>query len=137
MRIPLIIAGPGVRQGKRVDELVYQHSMFATTCELAGLQPGEQVEFPSLAPSAPRPWPPPCMTPSSATTNPSPAPCAPKPTRWCIYPALKKTQIFDMVADPYETRDISATPEGARLHPDLLAKLKALQTQLGDKLQVA
>ena len=36
VRMPLLIAGPGIHARKRVDELVYQHSMYATTCELAG-----------------------------------------------------------------------------------------------------
>ena len=43
IRMPLLIAGPGVPEGRRVDALVYQHSLFATTCELAGVDP-------------PRPW---------------------------------------------------------------------------------
>ena len=36
-RMPLLVAGPGIPRGKRVDAMVYQHSMFATTCELAGV----------------------------------------------------------------------------------------------------
>ncbi|MDE3198931.1 MAG: sulfatase-like hydrolase/transferase, partial [Acidobacteriota bacterium] len=37
IRMPLIVGGPGIPAGRRVDELVYQHSLFATTCELAGV----------------------------------------------------------------------------------------------------
>ena len=50
VRMPLLISGPGVAPGKRVDELVYQHSMYATTCDLAGVEIPKSVEFPSLAP---------------------------------------------------------------------------------------
>jgi hypothetical protein len=41
----------GVPAGKRVDAMVYQHSMFATTCELSGVKTPAHVEFPSLAPN--------------------------------------------------------------------------------------
>jgi choline-sulfatase len=51
VRIPLIVAGPGIPAGKRVDAMVYQHSMFATTCELSGVKTPAHVEFPSLAPN--------------------------------------------------------------------------------------
>ena len=47
-RMPLLVAGPGIPRGKRVDAMVYQHSMFATTCELAGVPVPKTVEFPSL-----------------------------------------------------------------------------------------
>jgi choline-sulfatase len=46
--MPYIITGPGIPRGKRIDALVYQHSTFATTCELAGIPIPKSVEFPSL-----------------------------------------------------------------------------------------
>jgi choline-sulfatase len=49
IRMPLLISGPGIAKGQRVNELVYQHSIFATTCELAGVPVPKTVEFPSLA----------------------------------------------------------------------------------------
>ena len=47
IRMPLLISGPGIPAGRRVDELVYQHSMFATTCELAGIEVPESSSFPA------------------------------------------------------------------------------------------
>ena len=32
IRMPLLISGPGISPGRKVDELVYQHSLFPTTC---------------------------------------------------------------------------------------------------------
>ena len=49
IRMPLLIAGPGVPRGRRVEALVYQHSLFATTCELAGVPAPPSVECSSLA----------------------------------------------------------------------------------------
>ena len=37
IRIPLICTGPGIGKGRKVDGMVYQHSVFATACELAGV----------------------------------------------------------------------------------------------------
>lgn len=36
IRVPLIIAGPGIAKGKRTDALVYLYDAFPTLCELAG-----------------------------------------------------------------------------------------------------
>lgn len=35
LRVPLVLAGPGIRRGKS-DSLVYLHDLFATVCDLAG-----------------------------------------------------------------------------------------------------
>ena len=48
IRMPLVISGPDVPRGRRVSHMVYQHSLFATTCELAGVEVPKSVEFPSL-----------------------------------------------------------------------------------------
>jgi choline-sulfatase len=50
IRVLLIVAGPGVPKGKKVDALVYIASLFATTCEMAGLPIPSTVQFPSLVP---------------------------------------------------------------------------------------
>ena len=48
VRVPYVIAGRRIPKGKKIDSLVYQHSTFATTCELAGVAAPKTVEFPSL-----------------------------------------------------------------------------------------
>lgn len=48
IRMPLIIAGPGLKKGRLVNEKVYMQSIFATTCDLAGIDTPETVEFKSL-----------------------------------------------------------------------------------------
>jgi len=135
MRIPLIVSGPGVPTGKRVDELVYQHCLYATTTELAGLPLPQHVEFPSLV----------------ALLKEKPKPvydavfgyyknyCRSARNRThkiVVYPGIKKTQIFDMTSDPYETNNLYGKPEGTKLHAPLLATLEQLQKQLGDNLDI-
>lgn len=48
VRMPLIIAGPGLEPGKIVDDLVYLPCIYPTTCEMAGIDVPETVDFKSL-----------------------------------------------------------------------------------------
>ncbi len=50
IRVPLIVAGPGIPSGRRIDALVDIHSLFATTCDMAGVRIPAGVELPSLVP---------------------------------------------------------------------------------------
>ncbi|MGC9326935.1 MAG: sulfatase-like hydrolase/transferase, partial [Candidatus Hinthialibacter sp.] len=46
IRMPLIFCGPGIEKDVRNDALVYLHSAYATTCDLADIPIPETVEFP-------------------------------------------------------------------------------------------
>lgn len=50
LRMPLIMAGPGIPKGKRSSALFNMQSLFATTCELAGIPVPASVQFPSIVP---------------------------------------------------------------------------------------
>ena len=49
-RVPMVVMGPGVPRGKRVDALTYIMDMCPTVCELAGVNPPANVEAQSLRP---------------------------------------------------------------------------------------
>jgi arylsulfatase A-like enzyme len=48
VRVPLIIAGPGVPKGETRDALCYIYDIYPTLCERAGLKTPETVQFQSL-----------------------------------------------------------------------------------------
>ncbi|MDX2035633.1 MAG: sulfatase-like hydrolase/transferase [Isosphaeraceae bacterium] len=48
IRVPLILAGPGIPRGATNDRLVTIASLFSTTCRLAGIPTPESVQFPPL-----------------------------------------------------------------------------------------
>lgn len=48
IRMPLIIAGPNLEKGKKVHEMIYMQSLYATTCGLADINTPPTVEFKSL-----------------------------------------------------------------------------------------
>jgi arylsulfatase A-like enzyme len=50
LRMPFIMAGPGIPKGKRNDAPFYMQSLFATTCEMAGFPTPATVQFPSIVP---------------------------------------------------------------------------------------
>lgn len=135
IRMPLLISGPGIRPGSRIDELVYQHSMYATTCELAGVPVPVSVEFPSLAPllrgeqrslhDAIFTWH--RHTQRAIRT---------KTHKLIVYPQVQKIQLFDLIRDPWEMHDLSADPSAAPLLAELMNQLKAQQQELGDFLRL-
>lgn len=50
MKVPLIVAGPGIEADKRNEAPVYLQDIMATTLELAGVEKPGQVQFNSLMP---------------------------------------------------------------------------------------
>ena len=55
--------------------------------------------------------------------------------RWqlIVYPQINKTQLFDLVNDPHELKDLAGDPAHAKTIERLTATLKTWQQQLGDK----
>jgi choline-sulfatase len=94
IRMPLLISGPGIAAGKRIDELVYQHSMYATTCELLVWRLQRQWNFPALLL---------CFVArngrhtrqSSAVTEIS-SDVRTKTHKLIVYPKIQKVQVFDL-----------------------------------------
>jgi arylsulfatase A-like enzyme len=100
VRMPLIISGPGITAGKRIDELVYQHSLYATTCDLAGVPIPPTVEFPSLVP---------LLHGKSQPVNDAvfsyyksfQRMIRTKTHKLIVYPQIQRSQVFDLEKDPW------------------------------------
>lgn len=135
IRMPLIVTGPGIPKGKVVDDLVYQHSMYATTCELAGVPVPKTVEFPSLA----------GFLKGTAATGQDAVFSYYRDFQRCVrtrdhklvvYPQVQMTQVFDLNKDPWETRNLASDPQYASIKRALFHRLRQFQTELGDKLDL-
>ena len=136
IRMPLLISGPGIAQAKTIDDLVYQHSLYATTCELAGVPVPRTVEFGSLSGllkgtrrggqdaifSYYRDF------QRAVRTNEH---------KLIVYPKAGVTQLFDLSKDPWETRNLSSDPRYLTVRNDLTSRLHRLQTELDDPLKHA
>jgi arylsulfatase A-like enzyme len=135
IRIPWIIRGPGVPQGKKVEELVYQHSTFATTCDLAHVAVPESVEFPSLAALIHGPAAPQQDAVFSRYLDVQRA-VRTKDYKLIVYPQVQRTQLFDLNKDPWEITDLAASPALKPVQEQLLGRLRSFQHELDDYLDL-
>jgi choline-sulfatase len=132
IRVPLILAGPGVPVGRRIDRLVYQSSLYPTLCDLASLSTPSTVEFPTLGPM---------LTDSSVIDPDEPLLFAyrdlqrlVRTRRWAlsVYRPARRVQLHDVIADPWQIHDLAGEPEHATTVTRLLAELRRLQNMYDD-----
>ena len=135
IRMPWIITGPGVPKGKKVDELVYQHSTFATTCELANIPVPQTVEFPSLVDLITGQGKPQHDAVFCRYQNSQRA-VRTKDHKLVVYPFAKRVQLFDMNEDPWEITDLATKPALKPVREQLMERLRTFQHELGDKLDL-
>ncbi len=135
MRVPLIIAGPGVRAGRRVDDLVHLHDMFPTTCDLAGLDTPDTVESRSVAP----------LLDANGRGGYESVFGGYRNVQRMVrtqrhklirYPMIGRTQLFDMEADPYEMNDLIADAAHASTVKEMNAELARWQRKTEDPLDL-
>lgn len=135
VRMPLIIAGPDVEKGRQVDHLVYMQSIYATTCELAGLPTPGTVEFPSIAP---------LVNGQKrggekyifGSYKDLQRMIRSERYKLIVYPQIGEAQLFDLQADPYEMNDLAEDPAYRRIKKKMWKQLRKKQTELGDALEL-
>lgn len=131
--VPLVFRGPGVAKGKKSDALCYLHDVFPTLCEMTDTPIPDSVESQSLLPilkDATKP------SRESLFHSYTKTQRAIRHGRWKLIcynvKDTRTTQLFDLDADPYETRDLAKAPEHKRLVKQLTEELKAAMTDIGD-----
>lgn len=131
IRVPLVIAGPGVVRNQRTTAMCYLFDVLPTLGRLCGV--------PAPAASEARAFTATLADPTQAgRTNLIFAyrdvQRAVRDDRWKLirYPQVDRTQLFDLKADPDETTDLGARPEYADTVAELLTLLAAEQKRSGD-----
>ena len=139
VRVPLILAGPGVPRGERREALAYLFDVFPTVAGLTGLTPPSTVEGLSLVP---------------ALQNPE---LALRPAAYFAYRDLQRavrtvddwklirydvrgaqhTQLFNLHDDPFERRNLAGDTTYARRHQDLERLLVELGKTYHDPLDLS
>jgi arylsulfatase A-like enzyme len=135
MRVPLIISGPGIPADRRTDAMCYLFDVLPTLgalCSVAGPPTSEGRDL------------------SATLRNPA------TPARTSLmfayqrvqrglrderyklirYPQVDRTQLFDLLADPYERTDLSARPEHAARVAVMTAALAAEMKRLDDPAEL-
>jgi arylsulfatase A-like enzyme len=121
MKVPLIIAGPNVKQ-KQSQAMCYLHDIFPTVCDMTGIKaPGglDGISFAKVLTGDEEYGRPNIMLAYLNVQR------AFNDGRFKIicYPQISKVQLFDLQLDPFETKDIShENPDKVRDLKDQLAK---------------
>lgn len=138
VRVPLIMCGPGIPAGKRLDALCYLLDVFPTLCDLVDLPVPESVEGRSLAPiirgEIERVY-------DSLFFAYRDVQRAVRDERFKLVEyfgaADRVTQLFDLVADPGETANLASAPGMEAEVNRLRAKLAEWQRRIGDPMAEA
>jgi arylsulfatase A-like enzyme len=133
VRVPLILAGPGVPRHKRSEALCYLLDVGPTLCELTGVPVPDGSEGLSLVP---------VLREQSPTRRDSIFTAyrgfqrAVRDERWKLirYPQAGVVQLFDLIADPDECRDLSRDPVQRVRRAMLEARLVEWQHRMADPL---
>ena len=135
LRVPMMVIGPGIDKGKRLDTPVYLQDIMATTLDLAGIKKPGYVQFNSLMPilrgeskgfydaiyGA-------YLAKQRAVIY--------KGHKLILYPGIGVQRLYNLEKDPQEMKDIIKEKGSARLAKELFAKLLELQPETGDTLDL-
>ncbi|NOX99524.1 MAG: sulfatase-like hydrolase/transferase [Verrucomicrobia bacterium] len=129
LRVPMMVVGPGVEKGKRIDTRVYLQDVMPTSLELAGAKIPEHVQFQSLLPLL-----------DGKTDGARDAIYGAYLTgqravvagdyKLILYPRAPKALLFNVKKDPLEMTDIF--PGNKERAKKLFARLLELQQETGD-----
>lgn len=133
--VPLLMRGPRIPAGRRIDAQCYSRDLYPTVCELAGIAVPESVEGRSLLPA---------IDGKTAEIRPFTVGYfldvqrMIRTDRWKLicYPRIGRMQLFDLAADPFELHDLAAEPDRRETIAELRGKLAAWQREHGDALEL-
>jgi arylsulfatase A-like enzyme len=120
-RVPLILAGPGIPEGRIADGLAYTPDLYPTLCDIAGVEVPPTVEMCSL-------W-----------ADRDVVCCAYKDLmraasdgRWKLIRYRDREQLFHLAEDPHEVYDLAGDPAHQPHADRLAARLADWQRAVGD-----
>ena len=134
VRVPLVMAGPGVPAGARQPGFAYNFDIFPTVCDLAGVAAPKTVDGKSFAPVF-----------AGRAKEVRDGVCAAyrdfqRMVRDERYKLIKysvkgekHTQLFDLSDDPWETKNLVGDPAYAKQLAALEARMKRCLKEAGDK----
>lgn len=131
VRVPLIIAGPGIVVGKRTEAMCYLFDVLPTLGKLCGVKGPETNQGFDFSATLGEPARPARRELMFAYKN---FQRAYTDGRWKLirYPQVDRTQLFDLLSDPYEVTDLAGKSEFSKKIIELTAALKHLQVESGD-----
>ncbi len=133
--VPLIMAGPQIPQGKRIDVQCYLRDLYPTACALTGVPVPDSVEgrslMPAIAGMAKEIYP-------FVTAYFRDVQRMIRTDRWKLicYPKIGRMQLFDLQADPDELHGLAGEPQYRATISELRDKLAAWQREHHDDVKL-
>lgn len=135
VRVPLMIAGPSIPQGRKSDSFVYTFDIFPTICELAGIEVPDTVDGQSLLAPVRNPGE---RGRESMFYAYRTFQRAIRNREWKLIRYTvggKETlQLFHVAKDPWETKNLAGDPAQAQRIRQLSAQLNAWQLRTMDPM---
>lgn len=135
VRVPMLIVGPGIESGRRIDTPIYLQDVMPTTLDWAGIDKPDHVDFKSLKP---------VLDGNEGVHYESIYGAYLKLQRMItfdgykliVYPDAKVVRLYHVAEDPHELHDLAqATDQQDRVR-DLFQRLVKLQSDLEDDLDL-
>jgi arylsulfatase A-like enzyme len=134
LRVPFLISGPNVSEGKQISSPIYLQDAMPTALEIANA-PLQDIEFKSLLPLI--------ENPSKQHYDSiyggylkSQRSITKDGFKLIVYPKIREMLLFDLNTDPQETNNISQQSEHQPRIQALLAELKHVQHQMDDQVAI-
>jgi arylsulfatase A-like enzyme len=132
VRVPLIIAGPGIPAGTKTAAMCFLYDVLPTLGKLCGVtnpDPSEARQFSATLRDPNE------SARSELVFGYRAVQRAIRDDRWKLirYPQINKTQLFDLQEDPFELHDLASESNSAGKIQDLTARLEKALKAYGDK----
>jgi len=136
IRVPLIVMGPGVPEGKTITQDVYLQDIMPSSLQLAGAEIPSYIEFKSFVD---------LLQGKSDEKHYNAIYGAymgfqrmirKDGYKLIVYPKINKVLLYDLENDPYEMTDLAADPEYGEKVRTLFNELIQLQKEMNDPLSL-
>ncbi|MDB4335112.1 sulfatase-like hydrolase/transferase [bacterium] len=136
VRVPLMVVGPKVKKGKRIDTPVYLQDIMASSLDLAGVAKPDYVEFNSLMPMV--------FGKQKNANNTAIYGCFLSKQRMIrtedykliMYPKANVVRLYDMKNDPKELKDLAPDTAYKATIVELINQFKTMQVEYNDDLDL-
>lgn len=136
MRVPMIIAGPGIKKGE-CNELIYLQDAMATALDIAGSSHVKDVDYQSLLNLAQG------KKDSKAANEyvygayiDLQRMVRSQQYKMIMYPKINIVRLYDVQKDPNEMNDLAANPAYKKVADKLFKEFKKLQKETQDELDM-
>lgn len=134
LKAPLIVVGPGIPAGKRIDTPVYIQDFVATALEWAEVPQPEHVEFKSLLPLIRGEREQQYERIYGAYEQNKQRMVRRDNFKLIHYPGVDVYEMYDLTNDPHEVKDLSQSSEHSQKLMDLKADLQHIMQDMDDPI---